>query len=275
MKGMLLKLIVIGALALVLGGCASFDPFYFRAMPDMDRAIADAKARGADKECPEAFQEVVKMRNDAEDTYWACHTKEAVEKAQGVVEKANGLCPAPPKPMVMAPPAPMDSDGDGVTDDKDRCPGTPMGVTVDMAGCPLDSDGDGVYDTNDKCPGTPKGAKVDTAGCWNIEPVYFEFDRSDILPRYVPVLDAVLDVLKQNPDLQMEINGYTDGRGADKYNDKLSVKRAEAVKQYFVEQGIAAERLEAAGFGKMKAVSSNATDEGRAHNRRVELHPFE
>ena len=150
------------------------------------------------------------MRNDAEDTYWACHTKEAVEMARAVEEKADALCPAPPpKPVAVAPPAPKDSDGDGVTDDKDRCPGTPRGVAVDAVGCPLDSDGDGVYDSNDKCPGTPKSAKVDGAGCWSIEPVYFEFDRSDIPPRYVPILDGVLVVLEQNPDLQMDINGYT------------------------------------------------------------------
>ena len=58
-----------------------------------------------------------------------------------------------------------DSDGDGVVDDKDRCPNTPRGVKVDMSGCPLDSDGDGVADYKDKCPNTPRGAKVDMSGC--------------------------------------------------------------------------------------------------------------
>lgn len=64
-----------------------------------------------------------------------------------------------------APAPPPDSDGDGVIDDLDKCPGTPKGVKVDKAGCPLDSDGDGVADYLDKCPGTPKGVKVDKAGC--------------------------------------------------------------------------------------------------------------
>ncbi len=59
----------------------------------------------------------------------------------------------------------IDSDGDGVYDDKDKCPGTPKGVTVDAMGCPLDSDGDGVADYKDKCPGTKAGAKVDADGC--------------------------------------------------------------------------------------------------------------
>jgi len=59
----------------------------------------------------------------------------------------------------------LDADGDGVTDDKDQCPGTPKGVKVDANGCELDSDGDGVVDRKDHCPGTPKGAKVDKHGC--------------------------------------------------------------------------------------------------------------
>ena len=62
-------------------------------------------------------------------------------------------------------PAPVDSDGDGVTDDMDKCPGTAAGVKVDASGCPLDSDGDGVVDSKDKCPDTPKGAAVDANGC--------------------------------------------------------------------------------------------------------------
>jgi len=69
------------------------------------------------------------------------------------------------KEKEVPPPAPMDSDGDGVTDNLDKCPGTPKGVAVDSNGCPLDSDRDGVPDYLDKCPGTPAGVKVDSNGC--------------------------------------------------------------------------------------------------------------
>ena len=76
---------------------------------------------------------------------------------------------AQPRPAAPAPAptvaAPRDSDGDGVLDDKDRCPGTPAGAKVDAQGCELDSDGDGVVDRLDRCPGTPPGAKVDAQGC--------------------------------------------------------------------------------------------------------------
>jgi OmpA-OmpF porin, OOP family len=73
--------------------------------------------------------------------------------------------PVEAKPVAAAAPKPMDSDGDGVTDDKDRCPGTVKGAKVDAKGCELDSDGDGVVDRLDKCPNTPAGAKVNADGC--------------------------------------------------------------------------------------------------------------
>ena len=75
-------------------------------------------------------------------------------------------CPGTPKGVkVDAVGCPIDTDGDGVPDYLDKCPGTPKGVKVDAAGCPIDSDGDGVADNLDKCPNTPKGCKVDAVGC--------------------------------------------------------------------------------------------------------------
>ncbi len=83
----------------------------------------------------------------------------------GVPDKKD-KCPGTPKgAKVDANGCPLDSDGDGVFDGIDQCPDTPKGATVDARGCPTDSDGDGVLDGLDKCPGTPKGAKVDSTGC--------------------------------------------------------------------------------------------------------------
>ena len=83
----------------------------------------------------------------------------------GVVD-ANDKCPGTPAGVkVDAAGCPLDSDKDGVADYLDKCPGTPAGVPVDASGCPLDSDGDGVLDYMDKCPGTPAGVKVDASGC--------------------------------------------------------------------------------------------------------------
>ncbi len=82
------------------------------------------------------------------------------------VNDRKDKCPGTPKGATVDPVGcPKDSDGDGVYDGIDQCPDTPKGAKVDSKGCPMDSDGDGVYDGLDKCPGTPKGAKVDKDGC--------------------------------------------------------------------------------------------------------------
>jgi OOP family OmpA-OmpF porin len=135
----------------------------------------------------------------------------------------------------------------------------------------LDSDGDGVPDSRDKCPNTPKGAKVDANGCWVLKGVYFDSDKAVI--KDPKVLDEVVVVLKANPKLNGEVRGYTDSTASAEYNQKLSEARAKAVRDYFIKQGIASERIRAKGFGETNPVASNDTVEGRAQNRRVELHP--
>jgi len=164
-----------------------------------------------------------------------------------------------------------DADGDGVLDSMDKCPNTPAGVAVDATGCPLDSDGDGVPDYMDECPNTPNGVDVTGKGCWEIRGALFETDMWDIKPDFYHKLDAVVDVLKKDPELQLEINGHADIRGTDVYNQKLSEKRASAVVKYIVSQGIAAERLTSVGSGFHKPVAPNDTPENMAKNRRVEV----
>ncbi len=95
----------------------------------------------------------------------------------GVVDRLDE-CPGTPKgtPVDYKGCPIKDSDGDGVYDDKDKCPDTPKGVAVDSDGCPMDSDGDGVYDSMDKCPGTPAGVKVDANGC----PVVVDEDKDSV-----------------------------------------------------------------------------------------------
>jgi OOP family OmpA-OmpF porin len=154
----------------------------------------------------------------------------------------------------------------------DKCPDTPAGVTVDSAGCPLDSDGDGVYDYLDKCPGTPKGATVNSKGCWALTGVVlFDFDSSNIKPEAYPLLDEVVSILKKNPKIKREIQGHTDSKGAEKYNQELSERRAKAVERYLEKKGIDPSQLTSKGYGESQPVASNATKEGRQENRRVEL----
>ena len=167
-----------------------------------------------------------------------------------------------------------DSDGDGVMDSVDECPGTPKGVQVDKRGCPLDTDGDGVYDYLDECPGTPKGVKVDDRGCWTLGNVLFDFGKADIKPGSYGYLDEIAAILGQNPSLKVEVQGHTDNVGTAAFNQKLSIKRAQAVVDYLVSKGVAPDRLSISGFGFSRPVASNDTDEGRAKNRRTGFRPI-
>ena len=161
---------------------------------------------------------------------------------------------------------------------EDKCPSGPAGCEK-KNWCLRDSDGDGVPDCLDKCPDTPKGTKVDANGCPPVvEPgtfifrnILFDFDKANINPVSFPILDEVVEYLKDNPDVKMEIQGHTDGKGTAEYNIRLSEKRADSVKKYLVEKGISADRLETKGFGLSKPIVPNDTDENRARNRRVEF----
>lgn len=188
---------------------------------------------------------------------------------------------APPTP----PPAPpMDSDGDGVIDSLDQCPGTAPGVAVNSVGCPFppaappkDSDQDGVIDINDACPGTPIGLKVDSRGCAIKEArvvlhdINFEFNKATLTAAAKSSLDKISEGLRGQPTMSLLIEGHTDAVGSDAYNLKLSKQRAASVKAYMVESGIVASRIETTGMGESQPVASNQTDDGRAENRRVEF----
>jgi OOP family OmpA-OmpF porin len=167
----------------------------------------------------------------------------------------------------------MDSDGDGVTDDKDRCPGTSAGAAVDATGCELDSDGDGVVDRLDKCPNTPKGVKVDANGCGLTLTLEVQFDNNSatLRPESEQYLDQVAAKLTELSTVTGVIEGHTDSNGSAEYNQDLSERRARSVREYLVSKGVAGSRLTAQGFGESQPVADNTTAEGRAQNRRVVL----
>jgi outer membrane protein OmpA-like peptidoglycan-associated protein len=102
--------------------------------------------------------------------------------------------------------------------------------------------------------------------------VHFDFNKSNLRPDAFPVLDEAVTILKEDATVPVVVEGHTDAIGSQAYNQKLSERRAASVKQYLVSHGIAASRIQTAGFGKTKPVASNDTDDGRAQNRRVELH---
>jgi len=104
--------------------------------------------------------------------------------------------------------------------------------------------------------------------------VNFAFNSTELTPQSKGVLDEWVTRIKGDQTIRVEVAGHTDSVGSDAYNQKLSEGRAKSVVDYFVSQGVSADRLKAVGYGKTKPVASNATDAGRAENRRVELHIF-
>jgi len=186
---------------------------------------------------------------------------------------ANGCC--------------LDSDGDGVKDYMDKCPGTPAGARVDANGCCLDSDGDGVKDYMDKCPGTPAGAPVDADGCtmegitvigdsWSVQgKVLFDLNKSTLKPEAIEVLNKIASYLVKHPEMVVEVRGYTDSTGPMAWNMKLSGKRAMAVRNHLLSEGVDAAKLSTHGYGPENPIASNDTKDGRALNRRVDFHPVD
>jgi OmpA-OmpF porin, OOP family len=136
--------------------------------------------------------------------------------------------------------------------------------------CP-DEDGDGVCDDVDKCPGTPVGAKVDKDGCWILDKVWFDLNKWNIKPEYRPVLDEIARVLKMNPDVALAVQGHTCTIWTEEYNMKLSHWRAMSVTAYLVSRGVNPEQLSVEGYGFHRPMASNRTDEGRRLNRRAEF----
>jgi OOP family OmpA-OmpF porin len=200
-----------------------------------------------------------------------------IEATVGVVFSFGGDTKAAPAPVVV------DSDGDGVSDTFDKCPGTPAGVAVDKDGCPLDSDGDGVPDYLDKCPETPAGVAVDKDGCpfpekvviivaepkveekvvaaqkkaavvvLAFQDIHFDFDQSTLTPEAKVILKRDIKLLQENPNAKIRVAGYTSASGTDEYNQKLSERRAKAVQEYLVEDGvITRERLSTIGYGETR-----------------------
>lgn len=169
-----------------------------------------------------------------------------------------------------------DSDGDGVIDDQDQCPNTVGGVPVDARGCERDSDNDRVVDRLDECPNTAPGVRVDIKGCEiraviNLPGVNFETNSDRLLPGAEQVLADAAATLRLNRDLVVEVAGHTDSDGSAEYNLGLSERRAITVRDYLIGQRTNPGNLTVKGYGEAEPIADNATAEGKARNRRVEL----
>ena len=306
-------------LVLLLGvfyGCAGreYAPkgqvmYYHKELPAADRAVESARAAGKDKECPAEFAAAEKMRNDAYDTYWACHTEEGIAKANQATALANGLCP---RRAVVPPPPPaaptVSISAYPATIDQGKCAKLAWSTTgassasIDQGIGSLDPNG-----SREVCPGSTTqytitamgdgGTRTNTATVTVNPPpppapvpvvkpavpkvidrlvlhVNFDFDKSTVRQADVADLQKAIDFVKKYPGYEISIEGHTDSRGSDKYNQALSERRAAAVKEYLLKHGMIdthKDNIKTKGFGESKPVATNATDEGRFENRRVEI----
>jgi outer membrane protein OmpA-like peptidoglycan-associated protein len=221
------------------------------------------------------------------------------------IEDAKDSCPneAGPKELNGCP----DSDGDGVADKDDACPSTPG--LASLAGCPdadgdgvadkddacpneagpaankgcpwPDSDGDGVLDKDDQCPEV--AGTVANNGCPEVteevqkqlndyaRTILFDTGKSSIKAESTSVMVDIIQILNEYPNAKFTVEGHTDSVGSESTNQKLSESRANSVRDFLIDKGIAADRLSAIGYGEAKPIATNNTRAGRAQNRRVEI----
>ncbi len=101
--------------------------------------------------------------------------------------------------------------------------------------------------------------------------ITFAYDRADVQPQFQPTLNEVSSVLAQYPKTYIDVYGHTDSDGSDSYNQTLSERRAQSVSNYLTSHGVQSARIATRGFGESQPIASNATEEGKAANRRVEI----
>ncbi|RPH92696.1 MAG: OmpA family protein [Calditrichaeota bacterium] len=189
-----------------------------------------------------------------------------------------------------------DNDGDGIADGNDRAPNEPEDFDgiADEDGAPeTDYDNDGIVDTVDQCPQEPetKNGYLDDDGCPDTPPVIeqapiipeqqgktlilqgvnFEYNSADLNAEARMNLGQVAQSLIANPNARVLIVGHTDNTGSADFNLRLSFERAEAVKLYLIAMGVSEDRMMTEGRGSSEPVASNATEEGRSQNRRIEF----
>jgi len=175
--------------------------------------------------------------------------------------------------------APIDSDKDGVSDAKDRCPSSPSGSNVDGSGCAIvdnDDDNDGVPNSKDACPNSKAGAVVGSDGCEvqvviELQGVHFDTDKATLKPESIAILNAAVKTLGEHGTILVEVAGHTDSTASDAYNKALSDRRAKVVYSYLVDHGVAADRMTWKGYGESQPIATNDTEAGKAKNRRTEL----
>jgi outer membrane protein OmpA-like peptidoglycan-associated protein len=279
-------------------GCVIEDPKAIKDIAKARSAIDAARKEGKDKNFPDKFVELEKRYLQARGTFYACQDAQASQLAESIIKDLAGMVAAAPKEAApnRPPVARVAGPATGKVDEQ---------LTFDAAGS-SDPDGDALtysWDFGDDTPvakftfprTTHRYAK---AGDYTVKVTVedgrggnasattavrviggltlrgkgqslFDYNKAVLKPAAIQALVPVVKELKEQPNLRASIVGHTDSDGSDAYNLGLSRRRADAVRNYLVSQGIAASRLTTEGRGEREPEAPNTTAEGKALNRRV------
>ena len=229
---------------------------------ETEAAIANAEKSAGAAYCPEKIAKAKELGKKGVETYWICRTGEAMgllAEARQLAKEAEGCQPPPPPPIVPAPPKPAPP---APTPPVVAPPLPAPPAVAPPAPAPPPAP---AQPAPAPPPPAPKPALV-------LDTIYFDPNKTNISPAAAKALDRSGTILKENPQIKVEIGGHTDPAGPEKVNQKMSEKRAQSAKKYLTDKfGIAENRLVLKGYGSTKPIADNKTEEGRSKNRRAEF----
>lgn len=248
-------------------------------IPDKDDRCPDLKGTIAHNGCPDRDGDgIIDPEDNCPDIAGVASLNGCPDRDGDGVTDAEDNCPDTPGKAEFGGCPFADYDKDGVPDEEDLCPATPGPKT--SHGCP-DTDGDGISDNDDLCPKT-FGIKENN-GCPEIKKeekeiiakafsdLEFETGKDVIKAVSYPSLNELATLLKAKAEWKVKLSGHTDNTGTAALNMELSKKRATAVKDYLVGQGVDAAKIITEWFGPERPIADNKTVAGRQKNRRVEM----